>query len=416
MKNILKKIIIENQERIIKIKVVERQIDFELEANYIITGQRRTGKTYLLYRQIQQLIEKGISEKEILYINFEDERLLEFKTSDFDNILESYYELYDLKPVIFFDEIQNIPNWQKYARRLADSNFKIWITGSNAQMLSNEMATTLGGRFMVKEIDSLSFEEYLSFYQIATESNMVYAEKRFEIQHKFEDYFYFGGFPEIQKYSNKREYLNNIFQKIFLGDIIARHQVRNTHALRLMIKKLAESTMDEVSFNRVKNIIKSTGIMVGTSTVTEYFAYIEDAFLIAGLQNFRTKITERESKKKYYFRDHGLLSLFLTEAESFLMETIVFNHLRKKYPANLYYLKEVYEVDFLIADKMLIQVAYSLADIKTKEREISALIKAAKTYNIHNLVIITYNQEEIIQNEGKQISVVPIWKYLLNLI
>lgn len=414
MKNLIKKVIIENQERISKLQVIDRKIALEPNANYIITGQRRTGKTYLLYYYIKQLLSIGTDLKEILYLNFEDERLLEFTVHDFDKILESYKELYKGEPVLFFDEIQNIAGWQNFARRLADSNYKIWVTGSNAQMLSSEMATTLGGRFLVKEMDTLSFEEYLLFQNISIEKQIVYSEKRFEVQRIFEEYFYYGGFPELFKFINKQEYLSNVFQKIFLGDIIARHQIRNPHALKLMIKKLAESTMDEVSFHRIKNIIQSTGIQVGTSTLIEYFKYIEDAFLIRSITNYLSKISEREVKKKYYFRDHGLLNLFLLNPESFSLETIVFNELSKRYPGNLYYLKDNFEVDFFVPDRMLVQVSYKMDESKTREREISSLLKASKSYNVEEMIIITHSQEETINQEGKKIDIVPVWKWLLN--
>ncbi len=414
MKNLIKKIIVENQERISKLQVIDRKIVFEPNANYIITGQRRTGKTYLLYYYIQQLLYHGTDLKEILYLNFEDERLLEFTVNDFDKIPECYKELYSGEPVFFFDEIQNITGWQSFARRLADNNYKIWVTGSNALMLSSEMATTLGGRFLVKEMDSLSFEEYLLFQDISIEKQMAYSEKRFEVQRLFEDYFYHGGFPELFKFVNKQEYLSNVFQKIFLGDIIARHQIRNPHALKLMIKKLAESTMDEVSFHRIKNIIQSTGIQVGTSTLIAYFKFIEDAFLIRSIHNFQSKTAERETKKKYYFRDHGLLNLFLTNPESFSLETIVFNELSKRYPGKLYYLKENYEVDFFVPDRMLVQVSYNMNESKTRERELSSLLKAAKTYHVEEMIIFTHSQEEIIAEEEKKIKIVPVWKWLLN--
>ena len=281
-------------------------------------------------------------------------------------------------------------------------------------MLSSEMATTLGGRFLVKEMDTLSFEEYLLFQNISIEKQIVYSEKRFEVQGIFEEYFYYGGFPELFKFINKQEYLSNVFQKIFLGDIIARHQIRNPHALKLMIKKLAESTMDEVSFHRIKNIIQSTGIQVGTSTLIEYFKYIEDAFLIRSITNYLSKISEREVKKKYYFRDHGLLNLFLLNPESFSLETIVFNELSKRYPGNLYYLKDNFEVDFFVPDRMLVQVSYKMDESKTREREISSLLKASKTYQVEEMIIITHSQEETINQEGKKIDIVPVWKWLLN--
>jgi predicted AAA+ superfamily ATPase len=173
-------------------------------------------------------------------------------------------------------------------------------------MLSREMATSLGGRFLVKEVDTLSFTEFLLFNDLRLDNNFEFTDQRFRIKKLFEEWFTFGGFPELLKYQDKKEYLNTIFQKVFLGDIISRHQVRNKYALNLMVKKLAESTMDEVSFNRIKNMIQSTGIKVGTATLIEYLDHLSDSFLIRSLENHQKKITERETKKKYYFRDHKM--------------------------------------------------------------------------------------------------------------
>jgi len=161
-KELIKKIILENQERIPKLKVLPRDISISGESCVIITGPRRAGKTFLMYHRVHDLLGQGVSINNILYINFEDERLLEMDITGLDLILESYKELYAETPLIFLDEIQNITNWQKFARRLADNDYLTWITGSNKQMLSSEMASTLGGRYLVKEIDTLSFSEYLS--------------------------------------------------------------------------------------------------------------------------------------------------------------------------------------------------------------------------------------------------------------
>ncbi len=377
-KQIIKRIIIENQQRIPELKVYERKILLEKNVNYIITGQRRAGKTFLLYHQIQKMISEGLARACFLYINFEDERLLEFLVSDFDLIIESYMELYNQKPVLFFDEIQNVKGWEKFVRRLADAQYLVYITGSNATMLSREMASTLGGRFLVKEIDTLSFSEFLTFNDISIDNNYEFAHQRFEIIQRFEYWFYYGGFPEVLKYQDKKEYLTTIFQKVFLGDIIARYQVRNKFALNLMIKKLAESTMDEVSFNRIKHIIQSTGIKVGTTTLIDYVSYLEESFLIRNTSNYKNKIAERETKKKYYFRDHGLLGLFLHNPESFLLETIVFNRLSRLFRDSVFYLRDNYEVDFYVPGKMMVQVCYSLSAFESREREMNALLKAGE--------------------------------------
>jgi len=312
-KGILKKIILDNQERMPHIELVRRSYHPQMEANYIFTGQRRAGKTFFLFSLIQEMMKNGLSRENILYINFEDERLLELDINGLETLLESYKEMFSHKPILFFDEIQNIIGWQKFARRMADSDYSIYITGSNSEMLSNEMASTLGGRFLIMEIETLSFPEFLSFNGVQIGTNFEFSIERFQIQRLFDEYFSFGGFPELIKFTDKKEYLSNLFQKVFPGDIISRHQIRNPFALRLLIKKLAERTMDEVSFNRIRHILASTGVQVGTATVIDYIRYLQDSFLIREMTNFNAKISNRESKKKYYFRDHGLLSLFLME-------------------------------------------------------------------------------------------------------
>ena len=413
MKDIIKKIILENQTRIIALEVVERNYSPDPNANYIFTGQRRAGKTFFLYNLMQDFVKKGSSIENILYINFEDERLIELEVSGLDSILESYKEVFSRIPILFFDEIQNITGWQKFARRLADSGYRIYITGSNAEMLSSEMASTLGGRFLVMEIETLTFTEYLSFNGLQIPENLEFSPERFEIQRQFGNFFSFGGFPELIKFTDKKEYLSNLFQKVFLGDIITRHQVRNPFALKLLIKKIAESTMDEVSYNRIRNIIISTGVQVGTATVIEYINYMKDSFLINDLLNYSAKISSRESKKKYYFGDNGLLSLFLLEPESFQLETQVFNVLRKRYGTRVFYLRNGYEVDFYLPGEALIQVCYRFQEYETRKREISALLRAVEKYPVKHLNIITFNQEESITENDRNISVIPAWKWVL---
>jgi uncharacterized protein len=413
MKDVIKKIILENQQRIRDIEVIKRNYYPESNANYIFTGQRRAGKTFFLYSIMQDAITQGASAEHMLYINFEDERLIELDVHSLDSILESYKELFRYTPILFFDEIQNITGWQKFARRLADSGLRTYITGSNAEMLSSEMASTLGGRFQVMEIETLAFPEYLLFNGIQIPANLEFSPERFEIQRLFGNYFSFGGFPELLKFTDKKEYLSNLFQKVFLGDIITRHQLRNPFALKLLIKKLAESTMDEVSYNRIRNIITSTGVPVGTATVIEYINFMKDSFLINDLLNFAAKISSRESRKKYYFGDNGLLSLFLLDPEAFQLETLIFNILRKQYKTNVFYLRNGYEVDFFLPDEALIQVCYRFQEYETRKREISALLKASEKYPVKRLQIITYNHEELITEENKEISVIPVWKWVL---
>ena len=399
--------------RISGLQIVKRNYVVEPQANYIFTGQRRAGKTYFVLSQLKELINQGLPVESVLHINFEDERLIGLDVTGLDEILESYQELFTQQPILFFDEIQNIAGWQKFARRMADSGFRIYITGSNSEMLSGEMASTLGGRFMVMEIETLSFNEFLLFHKVEPIENIEYSPARFDVMRLFDSYFSEGGFPELVSFIDKKEYLSNIFQKVFLGDIISRYQIRNSFALKLLIKKLAESAMDEVSYNRMRNIIVSTGVQIATTTVIEYVKYLEDSFLISSLENYNAKITSRESKKKYYFRDNGILSLFLIDPPSFQLETLVFNKLRTIYKANFFYLRNGYEVDFFIPGEALIQVCFSLGEPATRTREISALLKAKLTHPVKNITIITYSTEEIVTIETSTISIVPVWKWIL---
>lgn len=266
---------------------------------------------------------------------------------------------------------------------------------------------------MIREIESLSFSEYLEFSGLKTGDNLKYGSKRFEVARLFEEYFQFGGFPEMHKFRNKPDYLRMIYQRVFLGDIIERHGVRNPAALKLLVKKLAESTMDEVSFNRLKNIIQSIGIKVGTATLIEYLSFLEEAYLLREIQNTAKKISERETKKKYYFRDHGLLALLLSDPPSFQLETLVHNTLARRYPGEMSYIRNGYEIDFYIPGQSLIQVAYSLENDETRKREIQSMVKAAKDYKAKDLLIITRSGNETIKTDDLHIKVVDIVSWIL---
>lgn len=414
-KNNLKKIILENHEFILKQDLIIRNENLQLdsEANYVFCGIRRCGKSFLMYQQIQKVIKENRI-KEFVYINFEDERFIGFNSSHFDLILESAKELYNNNFYLFFDEVQNIDHWEKFARRLADKGYRIFITGSNAKMLSKEIGTTLGGRYFIKELFPLSFTEFLDFNELQPENNFEFKEQRFEIKKHFENFLKYGGFPELFKYQNPKEYLSSIFMKVFYGDLIARNHIQNELILKLLIKKLAESVNNETSINRIKNLIVSTGIKLGSNTITDYLNYISEAYLIYPLQNFASNFTERETKKKYYFIDQGILNLFIIDQDSKLLENIVFLHLYKKHKDKMFYFKRKLEVDFYIPEqKLLIQVSYSLSNPETKKREINALIFAMKELNIQHSIIITYDENEEINIEEGQIKFIPVWKWLI---
>ena len=413
-KDIIKQIIVEYQEFIKEVKVEERELTVESTGNYVFTGVRRAGKTFSMFQIIKSLLKETYSLEQILYVNFEDERLIELKVSELRLIIDVYKELYDTKPVLFFDEIQIIDGWEKFVRRLADMGYRLFVTGSNANMLSKEISTTLGGRFIIKEVYPLSFREFLKLNKVVLNKNWEYGSQRHEIHRQFNEYFYYGGFPELLLFKNKRIWLDNLYHKILYGDLIARYKIRNEFALKLLIKKMAESVHDEVSFTRVKNIINSTGITIGITTVIDYLTNIKSSYLLFDVENFFAKVNDKESKKKYYFVDNGVISLFLNNPDTILLENLVAVKLKQEFGNQLYYLKKQTEVDFYIPEnKTLIQVSYNISDITTEKRETNALLKLSKFVEAEKFMIITRDQEKKIEINGIVIDVIPVWKWLL---
>lgn len=419
-KNILKTVIADNQLEVPKYKVIPRNFTFEESGNYVFVGIRRAGKSFLLYQRMQQLLMQGIQWSEMLYINFEDERLTGMKVEDLNLLLEVHLEMYGRKPILFLDEIQNIAGWEKFARRMADTKHQVYITGSNAKMLSHDIQTTLGGRYIPIDVYPYSFKEFLTAKQVPASANhLLSTEGKAEILRQFNDYFYFGGFPEGAEFSVKRDYLTSVYQKIYLGDIAARHTVDNTFALRIMFKKLAESVKQPLSFTRIANIVSSTGAKVGTQTVINYMEYAKDAWLISPVQNIAGKLVDKETSPKYYFTDNGILNLFLLDGNTSLLENMVAINLLRKYGRNdaVYFYNKSIEVDFYIPDDYTaIQVCYNLDNYDgTFDREIKALLKITEVLECRKLLIITRDTERMIVMNGKTIEVIPVWKWLLGL-
>jgi len=419
-KNILKAVIADNQAEVPKFRVIPRNFTFEEFGNYVFSGIRRAGKSFLLYQRIQQLISRGIHWDEMLYVNFEDERLTGMTAEHLNLLLEVHLEMYGKKPILFLDEIQNIPGWEKFARRMADTKHRVYITGSNARMLSQDIQSTLGGRFIPVDVYPYDFQEFLAANSmVITENSLFSTEAKAEVLRKFNDYFYFGGFPEGAELSSKRDYLTSVYQKIFLGDIAARHGVENTFALRILFKKLAESIKQPMSFTRIANIVSSTGAKVGTNTIINYMEYARDAWLINPIQNIAGKLVEKETVPKYYFTDNGLLNLFLLDGNTSLLENMVAINLLRKYGRNdaVYFYNKGIEVDFYVPDATTaIQVCFDINNsLGTFDREVKALLKITEVLECRHLLIITRDTERMLEISGKKIEVIPVWKWLINL-
>jgi predicted AAA+ superfamily ATPase len=411
----IRKIIIEGQEFIGEVPLVERRFSFEESGNYVFVGIRQAGKSYLLYQRIQQLVREGHSMEEMVYINFDDERLRQMTANDFDLILQAYATMFDLRPIFFFDEIQNIEGWENFARRLANQKYRVYITGSNAKMLSREIATTLGGRFWNANVYPYSFSEYLKAMDVSLSKNWRYGKQSAEVSKLFNSYFMYGGFPELVGVVAKRMWLNDIYRKIFFSDLVVRNKVRNEEALGLLVKRLAEGVKQPVSHTRLANLISSAGIKLSKATVIDFIRYLKESCLIFPLENYAAKFAERNSNMKYYFIDNGLLNIFLTDVNTTLLENMVAIHLYKQFGEQVYFYNQNIEVDFFIPEhKTGFQVSYSLKDENTYHREVEALIKLNAVFQLEHMYIITRDEEQtIVHDSGVVIEVLPIWKWLL---
>lgn len=418
-KEVFKILIKEGQDEICDIDLFIRDFEFEEQGRYVLVGIRQAGKSYLLYQRAKMFLENRHDIREIVYINFDDERLLGMKAEDFDLILQAYSVMYNFKPIFFFDEIQNIEGWEHFARRLANQKYQVFITGSNARMLSRDIATTLGARYLDEKVFPYSFFEYLGACGIELEEGWMYGKQKNTVQQKFADYFKWGGFPELLLFRNKRHWLNNIYEKIILGDIIQRNNVKNEHAIRLAVKRLAENVKQPTAYNRLANMVKSTGVSTNTASIIEYIRYAKEACLMFTLDNYASKFVEKETAKKHYFADNGLLSIFLTDAGTSLLENLCAIQLYKKYngdedsPRLFYYYRNV-EVDFYVPDESLaVQASYSIQDDDTRSREVNALVALDKLKPLKKACIITFDEEATLEVNGLKIDVVPIWKWLL---
>lgn len=413
-KGIIQKLIVENQELVGRIQLVQRHFVFEPYGNYVFVGVRQAGKSFLLFQRMKELLAEGHQQEELVYINFDDERIAKMQAEELDLILQAHRGLSECEPILFLDEIQNIDGWEHFARRLANQKYNVYITGSNAKMLSRDIATTLGGRYWVLKVYPYSFAEFLDANGLQLKKNWQYGKQAAEVERLFRSFFYYGGFPELTSVIDKRGWTTGIFQKIFFSDVVVRNGVRSEDALRMTIRKLADSVRQTVAYNRLGNIVSSAGVKTNTQSIINYVGYLRDSCLVFSLENYASKFVEKESMKKHYFVDNGLLNIFLTDPETSLLENVCAQYLYRKYGAAVYYYNKGVEVDFYVPDEGLaIQVSYNLNDAATLEREKGALLKLAQRYELKKLMIITYNQETKINEDGWVIEIMPAWKWLL---
>lgn len=419
--NLLQQVLLDNQKDIERYVVFHRDYDLDSFPLQVFVGVRRSGKSFLLFQKIHQMLSSGHGWEDMLYLDFEDARLEGFTAEDFNLILECHQEMYGKRPMLFLDEIQNVDGWEKYARNLADKKYSVFITGSNTKMLSREIMSSLGGRYLPVEVYPFSFIEYLNYVKIPYDQlSLTATESKARFMRAYHEYLTWGGLPESIELRVKRAYLSSLYQKIYLGDIVQRNGVTNPKLLQLMTRKIAESVMNPISYTRLSKILSSVAGRISVPTVLGYVAYEEEAWLILRLRNIASAFVERESICKYYFIDNGLLSLQLFNADTILLENVVALALFRKYGHDrendrVYFYHANVEVDFYVPeDELAIQVSYAIVDEQTRKREVGALSKLPNVQPCRRRIIITHNDEGSVTDKFGTIEIIPCWKWLLD--
>ena len=375
----------------------------------ILTGIRRSGKSTIL-RQIMQ------NKDNYCYVNFEDERFIDFRAQDFELLNEVLIEVYSNPKIYFFDEVQNIEKFELFVRRLQDQGKKIVMTGSNASLLSKELGTRLTGRYKSFEVYPFSFNEYLHFKEVAFNKEWFYAaEKKVKLIKLFEEYFQNGGFPEYLK-NKDNDYIRTIFENILYRDIIARYSIKRQKIIKELVNMLATNVSSLFTYNSLK---KSLGLS-NSITVKEYISYLNNSYLFFELQKFDFSVKRQlNAPKKIYLIDSvfNQLGLNFSKNKGRILENIVFIELKRR-NKEVYYYSNKNECDFVVKEgtkiKEVIQVCYVLNE-SSKEREINGLLESMEKFKIKESLILTHEQEENIKIKNKKIKVMPVWRWLMNL-
>ncbi len=427
MKNILKEIIIDFQKEF-KIDLIPRDIEvFESDKVHkaiSVYGPRRSGKTSFLFLLINKLV-TGSPDKiqDIVYINFENNKLSDLNAKDLDLVIESFKELYpDKQPILFLDEIQNIDGWSKWVRKLIDNKYKIYITGSNSKYLSKDIATELRGRTISYLLLPFSMKEYLNYKGLNFEKNDFYnSTAKSHFYNNFNRYLFYGGFPEISKLNNfesnlvLNEYLNTLVHK----DIIERYNVKNIKVLRFLINYLLDNYSNILAINKIYNILKSLQMSTGKDIIYDYFEYIVESLFVFPVSKFSESLKVSEGYgKKYYLTDTGYINLgkqHFNEGRAF--ENLAYlEFLRKGYKINIS--SNRYECDFILSkDKNIypVQVCCSLkSDITTYTREVNSLIETLKQLKVETGYILTKDESDNLEIDKHKIKVISAYEIFLN--
>jgi uncharacterized protein len=380
----------------------------------IVTGIRRSGKS-TIQRQLQQELIKSD-----YYFNFDDERLIYFKVQDFQKLLEIFIELFGKQTTFYFDEIQNIEGWERFIRRLYEMGNKIFITGSNAKLLSRELGTHLTGRYIQFEVYPLSFREIIEHYypKALINKKALSTDDVGHILHYFADFLTYGGIPEYFKF-RKVEYLKDLYVGILYRDIVTRYNIANEKPLRELVYFFASNIGKQFSFTK---LCETVGLS-SPHTVSNYCTYLEKCYLCFFINRYSHSLKKQiQYNKKCYLIDPALIRTIgfrVSEDKGRIFENIVFLHLKMQ-GQEIYFHKGQKECDFIIRKGnqiiQAIQVSINLSDKTTQDREIEGLIEAMRSYGLKEGIIITENDQNSLEFEGFQIKIIPIWKWLLGIV
>jgi len=390
------------------IRIVDTEKCLKLPHIVVITGIRHCGKSTLL-KQFAQKYET------YYYVNFDDERFIDFTVADFQNLMLVFKKMFQAT-TIFIDEIQNIKGWERFVRRLYDEGYKIFITGSNAHLLSSDLATHLTGRYIKIELFPFSFKEFLAFHSKAV-YEIYNTDQKAEILQLFDNFLQTGGMPEFIKF-NEKEVLQRVYEDVIYKDLIVRFGIRNINDF----KRLSQYVFTNFTRNISYNSLAETLNINSTTTISEYISYLCEAYLVFEVFKYNASLKKQfTTDKKFFVIDNGIRSavafLFSSDLGK-LLENLVFLELRRRYEQVWYYkTNNKLEVDFVYKKDHqlhLVQVAYSITDAKTLNRQTTALEKAMQEIKITNGLILTYSEDREIITETYTISIKPVWKYLLS--
>lgn len=388
--------------------VIERF--FDDPSILIISGIRRCGKS-----TIQRVIQKTLSEVDY-YLNFDDERLVRFDLEDFQMLLEVFIELFGKQSTFYFDEIQNIEGWERFVRRLYEKGNKIFITGSNAKLLSKELGTHLTGRYIQFEVYPLSFKEILQHeYPEGLGKSLYSTDEVGTILHYFATYLKYGGIPEYFKF-RKEEYLRDLYEGILFRDIVVRYNIKHEKALRELVYYFASNIGKEFSFTKLSNALG----LSSPHTVSNYCTYLEECYLCLFLSRYSHSLKKQiQYNKKAYMIDPALirtLGFRVSEDTGRYLENITLLHLKMQ-GLEVYFHKEQKECDFIIRREnritQAIQVTTSLLEERVKKREVAGLLEAMQAYDLQEGLILTENEEDTLRIDNYLIKITPIWRWLL---